>query len=233
MAKGMFARMADIVKSNINELLDRAEEPEKMIRQMIREMEDAVGKATASVGTALANQKRLERQRNEKLTQVIEWRRKAEIAVAAGEDDLARRALERKSVLQRAADELGPAVEESSQMAEQLEEQLRELKGKLEEARTRQGTLIARHQAATARATLAQSLNGLGSDAFSSFERFEQNVERSEAQAEAHTEIAGEMAEVERQTNRLDREVAVDDELRALKEEHRTQRTGGDNETRG
>ena len=233
MAKGMFARMADIVKSNINELLDRAEEPEKMIRQMIREMEDAVGKATASVGTALANQKRLERQRNEKLTQVIEWRRKAEIAVAAGEDDLARRALERKSVLQRAADELGPAVEESSQMAEQLKEQLRELKGKLEEARTRQGTLIARHQVATARAKLAQSINGLGSDAFSSFERFEQNVERSEAQAEAHTEIAGELAEVERQANRLDREVAVDDELQALKEEHHTQRTGGDNDTRG
>ncbi len=227
MAKGMFARMADIVKSNINELLDRAEEPEKMIRQMIREMEDAVGKATASVGTALANQKRLERQRNEKLAQVADWRRKAEISVAAGEDELARRALERKSVLQKTADDLSPAVEESSQMADQLKEQLRELKGKLEEARTRQGTLVARHQAAQARAVLAQSIDGLGSDAFSSFERFEQNVERSEAEAEAHTEVAGELAEVERQTSRLDREVAVDDELRALKEKHQAQ-TGGD-----
>ena len=234
MAKGMFARMADIVKSNINELLDRAEEPEKMIRQMVREMEEAVGKATASVGTALANQKRLERQRNEKLTQVAEWQRKAEISVAAGEEDLARRALERRNVFGKAADDLAPAVEEARQTAEQLKEQLRELKGKLEEARTRQGTLVARHQAAQARARLAQSINGLGSDAFSSFERFEQKVEQSEAEAEAHTEIAGEIAEVERQANRLDRAGDVEEELRALQEKHRAEQLqeGGD-DTRG
>ena len=233
MAKGMFARMADIVKSNINELLDRAEEPEKMIRQMVREMEDAVGKATASVGTALANQKRLERQRNEKLTQVADWQRKAETSVAAGEEDLARRALERKNVFSRAAEDLGPAVEEARQTAEQLKEQLRELKSKLEEARTRQGTLVARHEAARARAKLAQSINGLGSDAFSSFERFEQKVEQSEAVAEAHTDIAGEIATVEREAGKLDRAAAVEDELRALKERHRAEQLEGGDDTRG
>jgi phage shock protein A len=217
MAKGTFSRMTDILKSNINELLDRAEEPEKMIRQMVREMEEAVNKATASVGTAVANQKRLERQYNEKTAQTREWQRKAECAVEAGDDDLARRALERKTVFQKAADDLKPALDESQQTATQLRDQLRELKTKLEEARTRQGTLVARHRAAEARKKLAQSISGLGSDAFSSFERFEQKIESTEAEAEAHTEIAGEMVDIEKQVRKLDAHKEVEDELAVLK----------------
>ena len=217
MAKGIFARMTDIIKSNINELLDRAEEPEKMIRQMVREMEEAVNKATASVGTAVANQKRLERQANEKEAQIEEWQRKAERAVEAGQDDLARRSLERKAVFVKAAEDLGPALEESRQTAAQLREQLRELKTKLEEARTRQGTLVARHRAAEARKRLAKSISGLGNDAFSSFERFEQKVESTEAEADAHTEVAGEMQSIEKEIHDLDQGVEIEDELTALK----------------
>lgn len=226
MAKGMFSRMADIVKSNINELLDRAEDPEKLIRQMIREMEEAVNKATASVGTAVANQKRLERQYHEKQAQSEDWQRKAERAVEAGEDDLARRALERRAVFEKAVEDLAPAMEESRQTATQLREQLRELKAKLEEARTRQGTLMARHHAAEARKKLAQSISGLGADAFSSFERFEQRVETSEAEAEAHAEVAGEMADVEREVRDLDRAASVEDELLALKARLRRDKDG-------
>ena len=196
MAKGMFTRMTDILRSNINEALDRAEDPEKLIRQMIREMEEAVNKATASVGTAVANQKRLERQRDERVTQTQDWQRKAE----------------------RAAEDLAPPAEESRRTAQQLREQLRELKGKLEEARTRQVTLMARHRAAEARKKLAQSIHGLGDDAFSSFERFEQRVEESEAEAEAHTEVASELDDVERRVRDLDRSASVEEELRALKE---------------
>ena len=218
MAKGAFARISDILKSNINEMLDRAEEPDKMIRQMVRDMEEAVGKATASVGTAVANHKRLERQFNDKQSQVAEWQHKAERAVEAGEDALARRALERKAVFAKAAEDLAPAVEESRQTAEQLREQLRELKTKLEEARTRQGTLIARHQAAQARKRLAQSISGLGEDAFSSFERFEQKVEESEAEATAHTEISGEMENIEKEIRQIEVDHSVDDELKALKD---------------
>lgn len=218
MAKGALGRISDILKSNINEMLDRAEEPDKMIRQMVRDMEEAVGKATASVGTAVANHKRLERQFNDKQGQIAEWQRKAERAVAAGEDALARRALERKAVLAKAAEELAPALEESRQTAEQLREQLRELKTKLEEARTRQGTLVARHQAAQARKRLAQSISGLGQDAFSSFERFEQKVAESEAEAAAHVEVAGEMEDVEKEIRQIEVDHSVDDELKALKD---------------
>ena len=217
MAKGSLSRMTDILKSNINELLDRAEDPEKMIRQMVREMEEAVSKATASVGTAVANQKRLERQYNEKHAQVEDWQRKAERAVESGEDSLARRALERKAVLGQATEDLHPALEESKQTADQLRTQLRELKTKLEEARTRQGTLVARHQAAQARKKLAQSISGLGTDAFSSFERFEHRIESAEAEAEAHTEIAGEMADIEKEMQQLESDEGVETELAALK----------------
>lgn len=217
MAKGIFARMTDIIKSNINELLDRAEEPEKMIRQMVREMEEAVNKATASVGTAVANQKRLERQYNEKKVQIEEWQQKAEKAVEAGQDELARRALERKSVFVKAVQDLEPAMEESRKTAEQLRDQLRELKTKLEEARTREGTLVARHRAAEARKRLAKSISGLGNDAFSSFERFEQRVEVSEAEADAHTEVAGEMKSLEKEISQLNQGKEIEDELTALK----------------
>ena len=217
MAKRTLARISDILKANINEMLDRAEEPDKMIRQMIRDMEEAVNKATASVGTAVANHKRLERQCSEKQSQVEEWQRKAERAVTTGEDDWARRALERKAMFVRAATELAPALEESRQTADQLRNQLRELKAKLEEARTRQGTLVARHHAAEARKRLAQSISGLEYNAFSSFERFEQKVEEGEAEASAHAEISGEIGDLEKEIRQVDINRAVDDELQALK----------------
>ena len=113
----------------------------------------------------------------------------------------------------KAREDLAPAVEESKQTAEQL----RGLKNKLEEARTRQGALVARHQAAEARKCLAQSISGLGKDAFSSFERFEQRVEESEAEASAHSEISCEMEDIEKQIHKVDVDRGVDDELQALK----------------
>ena len=217
MAKGIFSRMADIVKANINELLNRAEDPEKMIRQMILEMEEAVNKATASVGTAVANEKRLERQHMEKTDQVDAWQKKAELAVEAGEDDLARRALERRAALEQACGDLGVALEESQRTSDQLKKQLTQLKAKLDEARTRQGTLIARRRAAEARKQIAQGLAGVGDDAFSSFERFRQRVENEEAEADAHQEIAGSESSLDEAFTKLERKGTVEDELAALK----------------
>ena len=217
MAKSVFSRMADILKANINELLDRAEEPDKMIRQMVREMEEAVNKATASVGTALANQKRLERQHAEKTAQVEEWQRRAERAVEGGDDELARRALERKAAFQKMRDDLGTALEESRQSVVQLKTQLGELKVKLEEARAREGVLVARHRTAQARKQMAQSMSGLGAGAFSSFERFEQKIESSEAEAEAYEEMASDKDDIEKQIRQLDTGKQVESELAQLK----------------
>ena len=218
MAKGIFSRMADIMKANINELLNRAEDPEKMIRQMILEMEEAVNKATASVGTAVANEKRLERQHLGKKDQIESWQKKAELAVQSGEDDLARRALERRSAIGEAVKDLEAAFDESRRTSEQLKNQLTQLKAKLDEARTRQGALIARRRAAEARKQIAQRVSGVGDDAFSSFERFRQRVENEEAEADAHQEIVGEEHSLEDSFNKLERKSSVEEELKALKQ---------------
>ena len=217
MARGIFYRMADIVKANVNDLITRAEDPEKMIRQMILEMEEAVNKATASVGTAVANEKRLERQYLEKQDQIEAWQKKAELAVEAGEDDLARRALERKAATQEATHDLEIALEESRKTSSQLKQQLTQLKAKLDEARTRQGTLIARRRAAEARKQIARGLSGVGDDAFSSFERFRQRIETEEAEAEAHQEMASADPSLEEEFSKLERKGTVEDELSALK----------------
>ena len=217
MARGIFYRMADIVKANVNDLITRAEDPEKMILQMILEMEEAVNKATASVGTAVANEKRLERQYLEKQDQIEAWQKKAEMAVEAGEDDLARRALERKAANQEATYYLEVALEESRKTSSQLKQQLTQLKAKLDEARTRQGTLIARRRAAEARKQIARGLSGVGEDAFSSFERFRQRIESEEAEAEAHQEMASVDPSLEEEFSKLERKSTVEDELSALK----------------
>ena len=217
MTKGIFSRMADIVKANINDLLTKAEDPEKMIRQMILEMEEAVNKATASVGTAVANEKRLERQYLSQEDQIESWQKKAELAVESGEDKLAQRALERKAALQEAIDDLNAALEESQKTSTQLKEQMQQLKAKLDEARARQGALIARQKAAQARKQIAQGLAGVGDDAFSSFERFRDRVETTEAEADAHQELAGPDASLDDQFGKLERRQAVEDELEALK----------------
>ncbi len=216
MARGIFYRMADIVKANVNDLVTRAEDPEKMIRQMILEMEEAVNKATASVGTAVANEKRLERQYLEKQDQIEAWQKKAVLAVEAGEDDLARRALERKAATQEATHDLEAALEESQKTSSQLKQQLTQLKAKLDEARTRQGALVARRRAAEARKQIAKGLSRVGDDAFSSFERFRQRIESEEA--EAHQEMASADPSLEEEFSKLERKSTVEDELNALKQ---------------
>ncbi|MDP6039742.1 MAG: PspA/IM30 family protein [Candidatus Latescibacteria bacterium] len=217
MARGIFSRMADIVKANINELVTRAEDPEKMIRQMILEMEEAVNKATASVGTAVANEKRLERQHLEKQDQIEAWQKKAELAVESGEDDLARRALERKTAIHEAVRDLEAALEESQKTSSQLKQQLTQLKAKLDEARTRQGALVARRRAAEARKQIAKGLSGVGDDAFSSFDRFRQRIESEEAEADAHQAVTGTDPSLEEQFSKLERKSSVEDELNSLK----------------
>lgn len=212
----IFKRMADIVKSNINDMLDGAEDPEKMLKQMIIEMEESVNKATTSVGTAIANEKRLQRQFEENKRLAEEWQNKAMKAVNAGRDDLAKAALDKKNSYAKAAAALEPSLVQGKATAAQLRDHLQKLRAKLEEARIKKNTLIARHKAAEAKQQLAQSLNGIGDDAFSTFDRMEQKVEDAEATADAHAELAGDLGGLEDKFAELD-DVAVDDELAALK----------------
>src|SRR5512145_2444051 len=120
---GIFARISDIFKANINDLLDKAEDPEKMIKQMVIEMQEAVNKATTAVGSAIANEKQLERQYNDKKKQSDEWQERAMKAVTAGRDDLARQALEKKNSFAKAVTDLEMPLAEAKKTAATLREQ--------------------------------------------------------------------------------------------------------------
>ncbi|MFH1571291.1 MAG: PspA/IM30 family protein [Gemmatimonadota bacterium] len=235
MSKSAFGRMADIVKSNINELLDRIEDPEKMVRQMVLDMEDSVNGYVGSVGTAVANQRRLRKEQDEYRARALEFAESASRAVAAGDDELARRALERKVWFEQAAIELDAAIAESRQVAEEMKAHLQELRAGLREARSRQGSLIARCRAARVLGGAPEPDGTAGGDPFSEYRRLEQRIAQSEGQfdrlkeqvelqgdqAEAEAEIRGEAAadrKVDRRLEELATKERVDQELAALRE---------------
>jgi phage shock protein A len=214
---GIFGRISDIIKANVNDLIDRAEDPEKMIKQMVIEMEEAVNKATTAVGSAIANEKHLERQHNDKKKLAAEWHERAVKAVNAGRDDLARQALEKKNMFDKAVSDVEGPLAEAKKTSTVMRQQLDQLKVKLDEARVRQGTLIARHQAAKAKKQISQSLSGIGDGAFANFEKYEQKVLKVESEAEAFAELAGETTSLDDEFRKLEAGSSVEEELALLK----------------
>lgn len=213
----IFARISDIFKANINDLLDKAEDPEKMIKQMVIEMEEAVSKAATAVGQAIANEKMLQKQVDDKKKAAEDWQKKAIQAVNAGRDDLAKQALEKKNSFTKAANDLEPLLIEARNTSANLRTQLDKLRAKLEEARLRQNTLIARSQAAKAKKQIAASVSGIGDDAFANFDKYEQKIIKQESEADALSELAGQDTRLEDEFAKLDSGTAVDDELAQLK----------------
>ena len=235
MVKSTIDRIAGIVKSNVNELLDQIENPEKMVRQMIRDMDEAVDAAVATMCTAVANQRRLEPEHANNTAKAGEFQQKANRAVASGDDELGRLYLERKTQYDRTAEDQGSALAESRRTADKLRDNLQSLRSKLQDARNRQGTLVARCQAARARGSLiAKSPSTSGSDPFSrfgqleqriaehegEFERLKQQVEFSEAASQAEAEVRRELDGASRAADRsqdLETQQRVADELEKLR----------------
>jgi phage shock protein A len=213
----IFGRIADIFKANVNDALDKAEDPEKMLKQMVLEMEDSVNKATLAVANAIANEKGLERKIQKERQLATDWQQKAVQALQAGREDLARQALEKKAISDKNANDLQPIYEQAKATSTKMREQLQILKNKLEEARARQSTLIARSQAAKAQKQIAQSFSGVGSDAFSKFDKFEGKIEKIEAEAVAFEELAGGNTNLDEEFRKLGTNTTVDADLLALK----------------
>jgi phage shock protein A len=214
---GIFSRIQDIFKSNVNDALDKAEDPEKMLKQMVLEMEESVNKATLGVANAIANEKSLQRKIEKANVQRQDWEQKAVQALQAGREDLAKAALEKKSIEDRNFNDLQPIYEQAKAASVKMRQQLDALKNKLEEARSRQSTLIARSQAAKAQKQIAQSFSGVGSDAFSKFEKYETKIEKLESEAEAFEQLAGESTSLDTEFKKLSTNSTVDSDLLALK----------------
>lgn len=181
----VFTRFKDIVSANINSMLDRAEEPEKMIRLMIQEMEETLVEIKASCAGLMADQKRLFRELDQSRAREELWEGRAALAMDRGREDLAREALVEKLEAQRLIEGLEREVERFSALIEQAREDIELLEGKLESAKERQRSLAKRQVRADQRikarsnASRSQSM-----DVLKRFDQFEQRIERMEAEAE-------------------------------------------------
>jgi phage shock protein A len=183
---GIFSRLSDIVNSNLNAILARAEDPEKLIRLVIQEMEDTLVEVRSATVRGIAERKELERRVETLKREAEEWNRKAELALTRGREDLARGALLAKT---RAGEAAAEAERHLAQVVEVLTRQnddIGKLQAKLNDAKTRQRALIARHTTAASRLKLRRTLyNERITDAFARFEQVERALDEAEGKVEA------------------------------------------------
>ena len=189
----LLERVATLVRANLNDLIDKAEDPEKMIKQLILDMQNQLLQVKTQVAIAIADQHLLMRKQKENEQAVEEWVRKAELAVDKKQDDLARAALERSMTARQVAESFSEQVADQTAQVENLKTALRKLDAKLMEAQNRSDVLVAQHRRARAltNASDARMKIGDGSKA-AAFDRVRQKVQHAEAVSHAKSEMAGE-----------------------------------------
>ena len=214
---GIFGRITDIFKSNVNEALDRAEDPEKMIKLMVIEMQEAVVKSTSALAQAMGNTKRLERQYLDFQKSSEDLQGKAMVALKAGNEELAKAALAKKAQADQQAAQYKQMHDGSHATTVQLQEQVGKLKVKLDEAKMKESVLIARSQNAKAQADVAKKIGGFDENSFAKFDKFEDKILKLESEAQAFNELAGQSTSMDDQFKLLEKNSQVDDELAKMK----------------
>ena len=213
---GIFTRFRDIVGSNINSMLDRAEDPEKLIRLMIQEMEDTLIELKAACAGVMAQSKKVERQRQTLEKRVVYWEEKAGLAVAKGRDDLARQALLEKRSHARRAESLAHEMAEHEALLAQYQDDIRQLEEKLKTAREKERLLVQRHIHAVRKKRAQEEMRRLDSaDAIYKFEELEQRIEHMEAEADLVN--FGRRPTLQDELERLAVDEDIESELKALK----------------
>lgn len=192
---GIFSRLGTLIKSNINDLITKAEDPEKMLTQVLLEMQQQLAEAKKAVAVAIADEKKLQKQTVAEQDKAKEWERKAMVAVRGGDDGLARQALARKQEHENVAGQFQTQWVAQKQAVEKLKDALRLLNNKIEEAKRKKNILIARKKRAEAQQQIANTMQGLGdTSAFDTFDRMAERIALMEAEAEAGAELAGELS---------------------------------------
>jgi phage shock protein A len=215
---GIFDRVSRLVRANVNDALDGAEDPEKMLEQLIRDMEVEIRQARGQVANMIAQEKELAADKAEADRLAAEWQRRAELAVEGGKDELAREALRRKRDAEENARIYGEQLVAQQGAVTRLKAQLRELETKRDQMESRRDTLIARSRRAQAQQRVGETMTKLpDSDAAGEFERFERRIRSSEARAAATTEMAQLDNDLDDEFDALDQDAGVEDELAALK----------------
>ena len=188
---GIFSRLKTLISSNVNDMISKAEKPEKMLNQLIIDMQTQLLESKRAVALAIADEKKLEREVANQESQAQEWEKKAMLAVRAGQDDLAREALLRKQEYDGAAAEYRKQWESQKESVERLKESLRELQNKIEEAQRKKNLLIARAKRAEAQQKIQNTISSVSGNrgAFDAFDRMAQKVDQMEAHADAAKEL--------------------------------------------
>ncbi|MCI8967849.1 MAG: PspA/IM30 family protein [Lachnospiraceae bacterium] len=216
----IFHRISDILKANINDLLDRAEDPEKMVKQIIADMEEQVRDATEALGQAMASEKQAYAQLEKARSNSREWENKAKTALQAGNQELAKKALTSKVEIDKNVQSLQASYDQIAAQTSELHARVEVLRQKLEEARQRQNMLIARAKMAEATESVATAVTNTDpNSALAKLERMEQKVESREARAEAFAAMSGETVFAKDEFAELETNQAVDAELQRLMKE--------------
>ena len=190
---GIFARLAQLIKSNLNDLISRSEDPEKMLNQIVIDMNNQLAEATKQVAVAIADEKRLAKMVEQEAANSAEWKRRAEMAVRAGNDELAKEALARRR--EHETLRVGYEGQHTKQKAavDQLKTALRVLNNKIEEAKRKKNLLIAQKQRAEAQKAIQEAMGGIrNNSALETFDRMAERIQKMEAEAEASAELAEE-----------------------------------------
>jgi phage shock protein A len=217
---GIFARLATLIKSNLNDLISRSEDPEKMLNQVVIDMANQLIEAKKQVAVSIADEKRLAKQAETESANAAEWERRAMLAIRAGDDVLAKEALARKKEHEQLATALKDQWQKQKQAVDQLKTALRLLNNKIEEAKRKKNVLIARKKRAEAQKAIQETMGGLNNaSAFETFDRMATKIDQMEAEAEA----AGELAEqysgdtLAHRFGQLEATAGAEDDLLALK----------------
>jgi phage shock protein A len=213
---GIFTRFRDIISSNINAMLDKAEDPEKLIKLMIREMEDTLVEIKTACAGVMASGKKIQRQIDGHRARAQYWEEKAELAVKKGRDDLAREALVEKRKFNQRTESLESDLVEQDQLVEQYQADIRQLEDKLKSARDKQRMLVQRHVHAHNKIQAQQELRRIdSSETLMKFDDLENRIERMEAEADLVN--YGKKTSLEDELERLSVDEEIEDELKALK----------------
>lgn len=214
---GVFSRISDILKSNINDLLDKAEDPEKMVKQIIIDMQKELTVATQNLGKAKASERLAQKKMDDAVKVSAGWEAKAKAALSQGNQDMAKQALAKKVRADEEVATYTEMYESISTQTDAIENQVEVLKAKLDEAKSRQAMLIARSQMADTKKALAKSQGGFdGASALEKFDRMEEKIQRKEAEADAFAEIGGTDDELTESFEQIEKDAKVDAELARL-----------------
>lgn len=213
---GIFTRVSDIISSNINAMLDKAEDPEKMVKMMIREMEDTLIEIKANCAGAMATKKKIQRELEAVLDHAKNWDSKAQLALDKGREDLAREALKEKRRYVERGESLEVELDQAKALIAQYQDDIQKLEDKLGAAREKQRILVQRHRHAVQKKRSEQSIRKFDTaEAFTRFEEFQQRIDRMEAEGELIN--YGRKPSLEQEFSALEADEDIEKELAELK----------------